>query len=68
MKGRHAELKLDFLAEGEWNMEAFSDDPERTPKDYKAVRHDSRRVAKGQVVSFDMVDEGGAVAVFYRVR
>ena len=68
VKGRHAELKLDFLAEGEWNMEAFSDDPERTPKDYKAVRHDSRRVAKGQVVSFDMVDEGGAVAVFYRVR
>jgi hypothetical protein len=64
VKGRRADLKLDFLPEGEWKMEVFVDDPERTPGDYKAIRLDSRRVVRGQVVTFDMVDEGGAVAIF----
>lgn len=68
VKRRRAELKLDFLSGGEWRMDVFSDDPERTPNDHKAIFLDSRRVASGQTVSFDMVDEGGAVAIFSRAK
>ena len=64
VKRRCAELKLDFLPEGEWNMDVFADDPARTPSDHKAIHLDSRRVDGSQTVSFDMVDEGGAVAIF----
>ena len=42
----------------------FADDPALTPSDHKAIRLDTRRVSNGQTVSFDMVDEGGAVAIF----
>ena len=65
---RRAELKLDFLPEGEWKMDVYSDDPERTPGDYKAMRICTRRVSRGETVSFDMVDEGGAVAIWSKVQ
>ena len=68
VKRRRAELKLDFLPEGEWKMDVFADDLERTPGNYKAIRLDTQRVARGQSLSFDMVDEGGAVAIFSPVR
>lgn len=64
---RHVELPLNFLPEGEWRMETFSDDLALTPKDYKAIRIDSCRVSHGQTISFDMVDEGGAVAIFRKI-
>ena len=67
VKRRHEELKLDFLPEGGWRMDVFADDPERTPGDPQAVRLDTRHVTTGQTVSFDMVDEGGAVAIFTRL-
>ena len=49
-------------------MDVFADDTARTPSDHKAILLDSRRVSKGQTVSFDMVDEGGAVAIFSSLR
>ncbi|MBR4613850.1 MAG: glycoside hydrolase family 97 catalytic domain-containing protein, partial [Kiritimatiellae bacterium] len=63
---RRVELPLDFLPEGEWRMEVFADDPVRTPDDPKAIRLAESRVSRGQAISFDMVDEGGAVAIFSR--
>jgi hypothetical protein len=47
-------------------MEVFADDPSRTPDDPKAIRLAESRVSRGQAISFDMVDEGGAVAIFTR--
>jgi hypothetical protein len=49
-------------------MEIFADDPKRTPEDPKAILIDSRRVTKGDTIVFNMVDEGGAVAIFAPVR
>lgn len=63
---RRVELPLDFLLEGEWRMEVFADDPSRTPDDPKAIRLAESRVSREQAISFDMVDEGGAVAIFSR--
>ncbi len=65
---RRVELKLDFLGEGEWRMETFADDPALTPGNYTAIRLGSGRVSRGQTVSFDMVDEGGAVAIFSPIK
>jgi hypothetical protein len=58
--------KLDFLPDGEWKVEIFADDPKRTAQAPTAMRLDSRRVARGDALSFDMVDEGGAMAIFSR--
>ena len=60
---RRVELPLDFLPEGEWRMEVFADDPTRTPQDYKALSLGTRRVSSDETIVFDMVDEGGAVAI-----
>jgi hypothetical protein len=49
-------------------MEVFTDDPKRTPEDPAAIHLDTRRVTGDCMVTFDMVDEGGAVAVFSRIR
>ena len=68
VKRRHVELLLDFLPDGEWRMETFADDPAFTPGDYTAIRLGSNCVSRGQTVSFDMVDEGGAVAIFSRAE
>ena len=45
-------------------METFADDPALTPENYTSIRLGSGRVSRGQTISFDMVDEGGAVAIF----
>ena len=64
MKARKIDLTLDFLGDGEWEMSVFADDPVRTPSDAKAISTSVRSVRKGGKVSFDLCDEGGAVAVF----
>ena len=46
----------------------FADDPALTPGNYTAIRLGSGRVSRGQIVSFDMVDEGGAVAIFSPIK
>lgn len=66
VRARRSVLSLDFLGDGEWKMELFTDDPERTPLDAKAIRHSSRIVKAGEVVDFALCDEGGAVAIFKR--
>ena len=63
---RDVDLKLDFLGDGVWKASVFVDDPKKTPTDAKAVKIDSRRVAGGDVLSFSLCAEGGAVAVFER--
>jgi alpha-glucosidase len=68
VRRRREELRLDFLPEGEWKMEVFADDPKRTPDDPEAILIDSRRVTRGGTAVFDMVDEGGAAAVFTPVN
>lgn len=68
VRRRREELRLDFLPEGEWRMEIFADDPKRTPDDPEAILIDSRRVTRGGTAVFDMVDEGGAAAVFTPVN
>jgi len=67
-KRKIVDLKLDFLGEGEWKMDVFADDPELTPGDPKAIALATRKVKKGQVTAFEMLDEGGAVAIFSRVK
>ena len=64
---RSVDLTLDFLGEGEWQMDTFADDPARTSENYTVLRLGSSRVSRRQTVSFDMVDEGGAVAIFSRL-
>ena len=64
VKRQLVDLKLDFLGDGEWTMQVFADDPELTPGDPKAIALATRKVRKGQVTSFEMLDEGGAVAIF----
>ena len=64
---RSVDLPLDFLGEGEWQMDTFADDPARTPGNYTAIRLGTSQVSRGQTVSFDMLDEGGAVAIFSRI-
>ena len=66
VKRRTVDLALDFLGDGEWTMKTFADDPERTPGDAKAIVCASRTVKRGQTVSFELLDEGGAVAIFER--
>ena len=64
VKKRSVDFKLDFLGEGEWEMQVFADDPELTPGDPKAIALASRKVRKGQPMGFDLLAEGGAVAIF----
>ena len=66
VKRRGVSLKLDFLGEGEWRMDAYEDDLLRTPGDSKAIRISTATVTKGDSVSFEMVDEGGVAAIFSR--
>ena len=61
---RTVDLPLDFLGDGEWKMTVYADDPVRTPSDAKAISVGVRSVRTGDKVSFDLCDEGGAVAVF----
>ena len=68
VKRRTVDLMLDFLDDAEWTMKVFADDPERTPRDAKAIALGSRMVKKGQTVSFELLDEGGAVAIFEKVE
>ncbi len=63
---RTLEQKLDFLGDGEWQMTTYADDPAKTPADAKAIAIATRRVRKGDTVSFALCPEGGAVAVFTR--
>ncbi len=63
---RRAELALDFLGVGDWEMSVFADDPTRTPSDACAIRLERRPVRKGGHIAFDLQGEGGAVAIFRR--
>ena len=65
-RSRHLDLDLGFLGEGRWTMRTFADDPARTPLDATALSVNTRVVANGGTVSFDLVDEGGALAIFER--
>lgn len=68
VKKRVIDFKLDFLDDGEWEMQVFADDPELTPGDAKAIALDARKVRKGQPMGFDLLDEGGAVAIFRKKK
>ena len=68
VKRRSVGLKLDFLGAGEWKMEVYADDSELTPTDPKAIRLSTAKVSSGESVTFDMVDEGGVVAIFSKFR
>lgn len=61
---RTIELNLDFLGEGTWTMSVFSDDPKRTPTDAKAIAVSRRAVNRHDSISFELGEEGGAVAIF----
>ena len=65
-KRKLVDLPLDFLGDGVWTMRVFADDPELTPGDAKAIALASRKVKKGQTTSFELLNEGGAVAIFER--
>ena len=66
VKRRNLDVKLDFLGDGEWTMQVFADDSELTPADARELASSVRRVRKGEKVSFGLLDEGGAVAIFRR--
>lgn len=66
VKARGLDLPLNFLGDGQWKAELFTDDPARTPSDAKALAEATRSVAKGETLHFDLCDEGGAVAIFTR--
>lgn len=63
-KRRLIDLKLDFLGDGDWMMSVFADDPELTPGDAKAIAVAERKVKRGQTISFELLSEGGSVAIF----
>ena len=67
-KRKLVDLPLDFLGDGVWTMRVFADDPELTPGDAKAIALASRKVKKGQVTSFELLNEGGAVAIFEKAK
>ena len=67
VKRRNLDLSLDFLGDGEWKMKVYADDPELTPADARELAVGERKVRKGEKVSFGLLDEGGAVAVFTRL-
>ena len=64
VKSRRVKLNLGFLGEGRWTMRTFEDDPARTPSDAKAISSRTLAVGKGASVTFDLSDEGGALAIF----
>ena len=66
VKGRKLKLALDFLKEGDWEIAVYADDPAKTPHDAKAIAVTTRTVRKDETISFDLCDEGGAVAIFSR--
>jgi len=66
-KRRNADLKLDFLGDGEWMMRVFADDSELTPGDAKEIALGERKVKKGDRIGFCLRAEGGAVAIFEKV-
>ena len=66
VSGRRVDLKLDFLDGARWEMRTFCDDPEKTPNNFNEMSCKKRSVCAGETVSFDLVDEGGAVAIFER--
>ncbi|MBO5751550.1 MAG: glycoside hydrolase family 97 catalytic domain-containing protein [Kiritimatiellae bacterium] len=68
VKARRQSLDLSFLGNGEWEMTSYSDDPLRSTSDAKAISINARKVTSGETVFFDIVDEGGAVAIFRRVE
>ena len=68
VKRRSVGLKLDFLGAGEWKMDVYADDSELTPTDPKAIRLSTAKVSSGETVTFDMVDEGGVVAIFSKFK
>ena len=68
VKARRQSLDLSFLGNGEWEMTSYSDDPLRSTGDAKAISINARKVTSGETVFFDIVDEGGAVAIFRRVE
>lgn len=62
---RSIELDLGFLGEGTWTMSAFTDGA-RTLSDAKAVDCLRESVNRNQKKTFELYDEGGAVAIFKR--
>ena len=48
-------------------MTTYADDPAKTPADAKAIAIATRTVRKGDVISFALCPEGGAVAIFIPV-
>lgn len=68
VKHRDIPLKLDFLGDGEWKMRVFGDDYELTPADAKELAVGERIVKRGEKTAFGLCDEGGAVAIFERVK
>ncbi len=67
-KRRSVGLKLDFLGAGAWKMDVYADDSELTPADPKAIRLSTAKVSSNESVTFDLVDEGGVVAIFSKFR
>ena len=65
---RTVPLSVDFLGDGTWEMTQYVDDPVRTPTDAKALAIVRRTVVKGETISFEVLAEGGAVAVFRKVK
>ena len=66
VSGRRVDLKLDFLDGKGWKMRTFCDDPAKTPANFNEMSCGERSVRSGETVSFNLLDEGGAVAIFER--
>ena len=61
---RNLEVKLDFLGPGAWRAKLFCDDPERTPRDAKALAVSTRQVSATEIMPLHLCAEGGALVVF----
>lgn len=62
---REIEVPLDFLGEGEWEMELLSDTSE-TPSDPNRLAITKQIVKSGDVLKLHLCTEGGAAARFLR--
>lgn len=64
LQDRKVVVKLDFLDKRAWRVGTYADDPVRTRADPKILSEEVRIVHSSDVLSFDVIGEGGAVAVF----
>jgi len=67
VKARQVRLPFLALGEGDYEATVYADDPERTPKDAKALRIFTRRFTHRESLELPLCDEGGCLVKIRRL-